>query len=41
MFSLVDSEGIVEINQDFMDDNADFYVPQRISKDGDFRNSQY
>ena len=27
MFSLVDSEGIVEINQDFEDDNADFYIP--------------
>ena len=27
MFSLEDSEGIVEIKQDFDDENADFYIP--------------
>ena len=44
MFSLHDSEGIVEINQDFDDDNQEFYVLQRISNDGDVlgsRNSQF
>ena len=39
MFSLEDSEGIVEVKQDFDDENADFYIPQRISH-GDMRFSR-
>ena len=27
MFSLEDSEGIVEVKQSFNDDNAEFYIP--------------
>ena len=40
MFSLEDSEGCVEVKQDFGDDNEDFYVPQRLDKEGNFRESR-
>jgi hypothetical protein len=33
-FSCVESNGVVEIENEFQDDNDDFYVPQRISQGG-------